>query len=166
MASQAALLLARQLKELQKEPLDGISTGLIEDSDVFRWQVVMMGPQDTPYEGGCFKAILTFPEDYPNSPPKMRFTTPMYHPNIYQDGTVCISILHPPGDDPMRYERPEERWLPVHTICSILLSVSSMLADPNPESPANVDAANLFRNNRRQFRRKVAASVRASQENF
>lgn len=57
------------------------------------------------------------------------------------DGNVCISILHEPGDDRYGYEKPEERWLPVHTVETILLSVISMLADPNYESPANVDAA-------------------------
>ncbi len=63
------------------------------------------------------------------------------HPNIDKDGHVCISILHEPGDDRWGYEKPEERWLPVHTVETILLSVISMLADPNSESPANVDAA-------------------------
>ena len=56
-------------------------------------------------------------------------------------GEVCISILHEPGEDKWGYEKPEERWLPVHTVETILISVISMLADPNDESPANVDAA-------------------------
>lgn len=58
-----------------------------------------------------------------------------------KNGDVCISILHEPGEDKWGYEKPEERWLPVHTVETILLSVISMLADPNDESPANVDAA-------------------------
>ncbi|KIH57697.1 ubiquitin--protein ligase, partial [Ancylostoma duodenale] len=92
-------------------------------------------------EGGFFKAILDFPKDYPQKPPKMKFVSEIWHPNIDKDGHVCISILHDPGDDKWGYERPEERWLPVHTVETILLSVISMLADPNFESPANVDAA-------------------------
>lgn len=60
---------------------------------------------------------------------------------VDKDGNVCISILHEPGDDRWGYEKPEERWLPVHTVETILLSVISMLADPNHDSPANVDAA-------------------------
>lgn len=60
---------------------------------------------------------------------------------VDQEGNVCISILHDPGDDRWGYEKPEERWLPVHTVETILISVISMLADPNYESPANVDAA-------------------------
>jgi ubiquitin-conjugating enzyme E2 G1 len=60
---------------------------------------------------------------------------------VEKNGDVCISILHEPGEDKWGYEKPEERWLPVHTVETILLSVISMLADPNDESPANVDAA-------------------------
>ena len=69
------------------------------DNDLFVWNVVFEGPSDTLYEGGFFKAILKFPQDYPNNPPEMRFITKMWHPNIYADGKVCISILHPPGTD-------------------------------------------------------------------
>uniref|UniRef100_A0A7S3EFD5 UBC core domain-containing protein n=1 Tax=Rhodosorus marinus TaxID=101924 RepID=A0A7S3EFD5_9RHOD len=92
-------------------------------------------------EGGMFKARLTFPKDYPYKPPVMKFVSEMWHPNIYKDGKVCISILHPAGDDPNAYEMASERWLPVHTVESILNSVISLLASPNTESPANVDAA-------------------------
>jgi len=62
------------------------------------------GPDGTPYEDGVFCATLTFPKDYPLNPPSMRFTSEVYHPNVYPDGRVCISILHPPGDDPNQYE--------------------------------------------------------------
>lgn len=60
---------------------------------------------------------------------------------VEKNGDVCISILHEPGDDKWGYEKASERWLPVHTVETILISVISMLADPNDESPANVDAA-------------------------
>ncbi|XP_047419578.1 ubiquitin-conjugating enzyme E2 G2 isoform X2 [Sciurus carolinensis] len=82
------------------------------------------GPEDTCFEFGVFPAILSFPLDYPLSPPKMRFTCEMFHPNIYPDGRVCISILHAPGDDPMGYESSAERWSPVQSVEKILLSVS------------------------------------------
>lgn len=58
-----------------------------------------------------------------------------------KNGDVCISILHEPGEDKFGYEKPEERWLPIHTVETIMISVISMLADPNGDSPANVDAA-------------------------
>lgn len=86
------------------------------------------GPEGTPFEGGLFPATLTFPKDYPLSPPTMKFTCDFFHPNVYPNGTVCISILHPPGDDPNMYESSSERWSPVQSVEKILLSVVSMLA--------------------------------------
>ncbi|CAH8297241.1 unnamed protein product, partial [Schistosoma turkestanicum] len=86
------------------------------------------GPEGTPFEGGVFAVRLNFPSDYPLSPPKMQFLTEVFHPNIYPDGRVCISILHAPGDDPMGYESSVERWSPVQSVEKILLSVVSMLA--------------------------------------
>ncbi|KAJ0675046.1 putative ubiquitin-conjugating enzyme E2, ubiquitin-conjugating enzyme/RWD [Helianthus annuus] len=71
-------------------------------------------------DGGFFNAIMTFPPNYPNSPPTVRFTSEVWHPNVYPDGKVCISILHPPGDDPNGYELASERWTPVHTVCPCL----------------------------------------------
>ena len=77
----------------------GASIGLVDDNDLFKWSVIFEGPEDTLYEGGYFKAELSFPEDYPNNPPVMKFISKMWHPNIYPDGKVCISILHAPGVD-------------------------------------------------------------------
>jgi len=161
---QANLLLRRQLKELSRHPLDGFSAGLVDDSNVFEWNVTIIGPPDTIYEGGYYNAIMTFPPNYPNSPPTVRFTSEMWHPNVYPDGRVCISILHPPGDDPNGYELASERWMPVHTVETILLSIISMLSSPNDESPANIDAAKEWRDHRDEFRRKVSRIVRKSQE--
>lgn len=96
----------------------------------------------------------------------MKFISDIFHPNIDKNGDVCISILHEAGDDKYGYEQACERWLPVHTVETILLSVISMLADPNYESPANVDAAKEWRENPTEFRKKVAKCVRKSQESF
>eukprot|EP00010_Vexillifera_abyssalis_P008316 CAMPEP_0201549650 /NCGR_PEP_ID=MMETSP0173_2-20130828/6102_1 /ASSEMBLY_ACC=CAM_ASM_000268 /TAXON_ID=218659 /ORGANISM="Vexillifera sp., Strain DIVA3 564/2" /LENGTH=127 /DNA_ID=CAMNT_0047959387 /DNA_START=203 /DNA_END=586 /DNA_ORIENTATION=- len=123
-----------------------------------------MGPEDSPYEGGFFKTSLVFPKDYPVMPPKMKFESEFFHPNVYPDGTVCISILHPPGDDQYGYESAAERWSPVHTVTTILLSVISMISDPNLESPANIDAAKMMRDNPTEYRKRVARIVRKSQE--
>jgi ubiquitin-conjugating enzyme E2 G1 len=163
-SDQAALLLRKQLMELQKKPVEGFSAGLVDDSDVFKWEVLIIGPQDTLYEGGFFKAQLVFPKEYPQRPPKMKFITEIWHPNIEKNGDVCISILHEPGDDKWGYEKAEERWLPIHTVETILLSVISMLADPNDSSPANVDAAKQWREDRAAFKKKVTRLVRNSQE--
>jgi len=163
---QASLLLSKQLRELKKSSVDGFSAGLIDDDDIFKWEVVIYGPPETIYEGGMFKAHLLFPKEYPHRPPKMKFVSDMWHPNIDQNGDVCISILHEPGDDKYGYEKAAERWLPVHTVETICISVISMLADPNDESPANVDAAKMLRANYEEFKKKVTRTVRKSVEDL
>eukprot|EP00210_Caulerpa_lentillifera_P000211 g206.t1 len=162
--SRAALLLRKQLRELLRTPVDGFSAGLIDESDIFEWQVTVMGPPDTFYEGGFFNCRLSFPKDYPNNPPTCKFVSDMWHPNVYKDGRVCISILHKPGNDPTGYEDASERWSPVHTVETIMLSIISMLSSPNDESAANIDAAKDWREDRDGFKRKVAQIVRRSQE--
>lgn len=94
------------------------------------------------------------------------YTNIMFSILVDKSGDVCISILHEPGDDKWGYEKASERWLPVHTVETILISVISMLADPNDESPANVDAAKDWRENYPEFKRKVARCVRKSQEDI
>lgn len=152
------------MRELTKNPVDGFSAGLVDDSNIFEWAVTIIGPPDTLYEGGFFNARMTFPKDYPNSPPQCRFTSEMWHPNVYPDGRVCISILHNPGDDPNGYETAAERWSPVQSVESIVISIIAMLSSPNDESPANVDAAKQWRDDRDGFKKKVARCVRRSQE--
>lgn len=90
----------------------------------------------------------------------MKFTCEMFHPNIYKDGTVCISILHPPGDDPNMYEHASERWSPIQSIEKILISVMSMLAEPNDESGANVDASKVWREDRSMYEVEVRRCTR------
>lgn len=166
MAEQSAISLRRQLAELNKSPTEGFSAGLVDDCDIYKWQVLIMGPADTPFEGGYFKTELQFSKDYPNKPPKMRFISDIWHPNIHPNGDVCISILHEPGEDKWGYERAEERWLPIHTVETIIMSVISMLSEPNPESPANVDAAVQFRQDPKAFKKRVLDCVRKSQEDL
>jgi ubiquitin-conjugating enzyme E2 G1 len=164
MMDYASSLLTKQLKELTKRPVAGFSAGLVKETNLFEWAVTIIGPPDTLYEGGFFNAIMTFPKDYPNSPPQCRFTSDMWHPNVYTDGRVCISILHNPGDDPNGYETAAERWSPAQSVESIVMSIIAMLSSPNDESPANVDAAKQWRDDREGFRKRVARCVRRSQE--
>ena len=102
--------------DLTKNPVEGFSAGLKDDSNLFLWEVMIMGPAETLYEGGFFQAEMEFPSDYPNAPPKLKFTSEFWHPNVYADGRVCISILHAPGEDRYGYESASERWLPIHTV--------------------------------------------------
>ncbi|KAG7483717.1 hypothetical protein MATL_G00041340 [Megalops atlanticus] len=91
---QSALLLRRQLAELNKNPVEGFSAGLIDDNDLYRWEVLIIGPPDTLYEGGVFKAHLTFPRDYPLRPPKMKFITDIWHPNVDKNGDQIPMETH------------------------------------------------------------------------
>lgn len=144
-SASAVRSLQLEYKKIQEEPVEGFRVRLLDDSNLFDWEVAIFGPPDTLYAGGYFKAHMKFPHDYPYSPPTVRFLTKMWHPNIYENGEVCISILHPPVDDPHSGELPSERWNPTQNVRTILLSIISLLNEPNTFSPANVDASVSFR---------------------
>ena len=158
----AERVLMNEFKTLSKETWTNIS--LIHDN-IFEWSValIVLNP-DSLYYGGYFKARMTFPRNYPYEPPDFRFERPLWHPNVYSNGKLCISILHPPEEDRYGYESAAERWSPVQTPETILLSVISMLSSPNDESPANIDAAKLWREDLKEFRRRCRKCVRASLE--
>ncbi|KAJ5884669.1 Ubiquitin-conjugating enzyme E2 15 [Penicillium taxi] len=145
-ASPAGRMLARQLQQMQSDKdIPGISCGLF-DNNVFEWEVMLMISDDVKmYGGGFFRARLSFPMEYPHMPPKMKFESSIFHPNIYPNGDVCISILHPPEEDKWGYESAAERWSP-----------------PNDESPANVEAARLWREDPAEFKKRVRRCVRES----
>ena len=140
----ATKALQQELKGLQKEPLEGFTVQLVNDN-LFEWEVAIFGPPNTLYQGGYFKSRIKFPLDYPYSPPTVRFSTKMWHPNIYENGDVCISILHPPVDDPTNSELPSEKWNPAQNVRTIMMSIISLLNEPNTFSPANVDASVMYR---------------------
>ncbi|KAH6571678.1 hypothetical protein BASA62_003764 [Batrachochytrium salamandrivorans] len=146
--STALKRLMTEYKELTVNAPEGVTAGPSSESNFYEWEALIAGPEDTPYAGGVFTAILTFPKDYPLSPP------------FILDGTVCISILHAPGDDPNMYEHASERWSPVQSVEKILLSVVSMLAEPNDESGAHIDASKMWRDDRNQFNDIVKETVR------
>ncbi|EDO16805.1 hypothetical protein Kpol_1056p5 [Vanderwaltozyma polyspora DSM 70294] len=162
MSKTAQKRLFKEYQQLIRDSPPGIVAGPANENDLFLWDCLIQGPPDTPYEHGVFNAQLRFPRDYPLSPPTLTFTPAILHPNIYPNGEVCISILHSPGDDPNMYELAEERWSPVQSVEKILLSVMSMLSEPNVESGANIDACILWRDNRPEFERQVKRSIVAS----
>lgn len=143
--SSAVRALQLELKKISEEPVEGFKVRLVQEDNIFEWEVAIFGPPGTLYEGGYFKARMKFPSDYPYSPPSVRFMAEMLHPNIYATGDVCISILHPPVDDPQSGELPSERWNPTQNVRTILLSIISLLNEPNTSSPANVDASVMYR---------------------
>jgi ubiquitin-conjugating enzyme E2 A len=148
MSTSARRRLMRDFRRLQQDPPQGI-TGAPMSDDIMTWQAVIFGPDDTPWEGGTFKLELTFTEDYPNKPPTVKFITKLYHPNVYTNGAICLDIL-------------QNQWSPIYDIAAILTSIQSLLTDPNPNSPANVEAAKLYTENRREYDRKVCEIVENS----
>lgn len=163
----SAAILMKQYRELTnpKRSIPSFHISLIDD-DIYHWSVgVMILSEDSPYHGGYFKAQMDFPFDYPYSPPKFRFTPAIFHPNVYRDGNTCISILHRSGDTASG-EPDGETWNPVQTVESVLISIVSLLTDPNINSPANVDAAVAWRKNREAYNRQVREDVIASQKNI
>ena len=115
------------------------------------WKAVITGPDNTPWENGTFKLSIEFTEEYPNKPPKVKFETKMFHPNIYNDGAICLDIL-------------QNQWSPIYDVSAILTSIQSLLTDPNPNSPANSEAARLYTENRKLYERKVREMVEKSWE--
>jgi len=139
----------------------------LHEDNVFDWDValIVLNP-DSIYYGGYFKAKMTFPKNYPYSPPDFKFVRPLYHPNIYKDGKLCISILHAPGDDEMSGETAAERWSPAQRVESVLLSILSLLDDAEVSSPANVDAGVMLRKQPEQYKEVVDRDVDLSKKDI
>ncbi|KAJ5562911.1 hypothetical protein N7535_002642 [Penicillium sp. DV-2018c] len=156
----AERILMNEYKSLLKEKWVHVQ---LHNDNIFNWDValIVINP-DSLYYGGYFKASMTFPSNYPYSPPKFRFLKPLHHPNIYPDGKLCISILHPPGEDEMSGELASERWSPAQRVESVLISIISLLDDAEPSSPANVDAAVLLRKEPERYRQLVKEDVEKS----
>jgi ubiquitin-conjugating enzyme E2 D/E len=123
--------ITRELLELQNDPPLNCSAGPVNDKDIFNWEGVLFGPPDSPFAGGVFKVSIQFPVDYPFRPPRVTFNTKIYHPNINSAGFICLDIL-------------KQNWSPALTISKVLLSILSMLTDPNPKDPLMPDIANQY----------------------
>ncbi|KAF2868424.1 ubiquitin-conjugating enzyme/RWD-like protein [Massariosphaeria phaeospora] len=165
MSSQSAeRLLMNEFKALSQDTWTDIE---LVNENVLEWSValIVLNP-DSLYYGGYFKARMSFPKNYPYSPPDFKFIRPLYHPNIYPDGRLCISILHAPGDDEMSGELASERWSPVQRVETVLLSVLSLLDDPEVSSPANVDAGVMLRNAPELYKEKVTTDLNLSKQDI
>ena len=101
----------KEIQMIQNENLDGISAGPSGD-EIYKWNAIIIGPQGTPYEGGTYFLDITFPNNYPQNPPRIIFKTPIYHPNISTQGSICLDLL-------------KNNWSPSLSMGKILLSFST-----------------------------------------
>ncbi|XP_048744495.1 ubiquitin-conjugating enzyme E2 C-like [Ostrea edulis] len=126
-------------KRLQQELMTLLTKGdpgvsAFPDGDnLFKWIATLTGPNGTVYEGLKYKLTLEFPSGYPYQAPTVKFDTPCYHPNVDQSGNICLDIL-------------KEKWSALYDVRTILLSIQSLLGEPNNDSPLNADAAALWTN--------------------
>jgi ubiquitin-conjugating enzyme E2 D/E len=121
----------KEMEEMQKSPPENCSAGPINDNDLFNWRATIMGPEGTPYHGGIFDLKINLPADYPFKAPHISFITKIYHCNINSNGSICLDIL-------------KDNWSPALTISKALLSICSLMNEPNPNDPLVPDIANLF----------------------
>lgn len=136
--------ITKDLEEIKKDPMPHISAGPVGD-DLYHWTGCVIGPQKTPYEGGVFKVDILFPADYPFKPPKIKFITKIFHPNISTTGAICVSILKDDG------------WSPSLSISKVLLSIVSLLDDINADDPLVPEIAILYKKNINEFKKQAAS---------
>ncbi|KAF2571776.1 hypothetical protein F2Q70_00001348, partial [Brassica cretica] len=156
----ASKRILKELKDLHKDPPSSCSAGLTlltkllfnvfyeqlivktfkgpVAEDMFHWQATIMGPSDSPYSGGVFLVTIHFPPDYPFKPPKVAFRTKVFHPNVNSNGSICLDIL-------------KEQWSPALTISKVLLSICSLLTDPNPDDPLVPEIAHMYKTDRAKY---------------
>lgn len=133
---------------LQQDPPEGVNASPHLDN-IMKWNAVIFGPEGTIWDGGVFRLSIEFTEEYPNKAPNVKFITNIFHPNVYADGGICLDIL-------------QNQWSPIYDVSAILTSIQSLLSDPNPNSPANSEAAKLFVDDRREYNRRVQEVVEAT----
>ena len=122
---------------IKRYPNPYIGVGLV-NNNIRHWKAHIIGAEDTPYKGGLFIIEVFFPYEYPEKPPIVKFETPIYHPNIKEDGTICISKL-------------STEWTPDLSMSAIFNYIIGLMGNPNASSPLRSDLAELMINNRVQF---------------
>ncbi len=127
----------KELQDFQRETPENCSAGPRKDN-MFIWDAVILGPADSPFAGGVFKLEIHFPSDYPFKPPRIVFQNKVYHPNISATGVICLDIL-------------KSEWSPALTVSKTLLSICSLLTDPNPKDPLVPEIAQIYERDRPRY---------------
>lgn len=145
-----AAVVKRYYKELERLKVktvvqDGFVVKSTDDKS-HSLKVDIAGPKDSPWAGGLFTLSVTCGSDYPMKPPKAKFVSKMWHPNVGSNGDICLDVL-------------QNMWSPALTLEQLFLSIASLLTDPNPDSPMNSEAANLYKKNRAQYDARIRKLV-------
>ncbi|KAJ3068654.1 E2 SUMO-conjugating protein ubc9 [Podochytrium sp. JEL0797] len=147
--------LTEERKQWRKDSLFGFYAKPTKNADnslnMMKWDVGIPGKKDTPWEGGVYKMVMVFPPQYPQKPPTCIFTPALFHPNVYPQGNVCLSIINDSQD-----------WKPAITVKQILLGIQDLLNDPNPMSPAQPAAEQLYRKQRAAYEERARQQARAN----
>mmetsp|Transcript_43384 Transcript_43384/g.90869 ORF Transcript_43384/g.90869 Transcript_43384/m.90869 type:complete len:150 (-) Transcript_43384:261-710(-) len=138
--------LSKELKNLQTEPVPQGEAGPKSDN-LYEWEGIIRGPEGTAYEGGTFRFEMRFPAEYPFKPPKVNFLTKVLHPNITEEGKVCLDIV-------------SDSWNPAVSIRQIILSLHTLLTDPNPSNPLRPEVAKLLSDDPAAFQEQVRQWVK------
>ena len=144
----------RILRDYKKVISEGSKnfTVKFQETDIKNWDIVLFGPPETIWEGGVFRMKIIFPDSYPQEVPEVKFIDIPFHPNVYQNGSICLDLL-------------QHNWVSAYDTLAILTSIQSLLVAPNPHSPANNEAAVLFTDNISEYNRRVRSCVEATWNN-
>jgi len=153
MSNIAVTRLAEERKAWRKDhPFGFLARPVRNDDDTYNlqeWECAIPGKAKTSWEGGLYKLKMIFKDDYPTTPPKCIFQPPLFHPNVYPSGTVCLSLLD-----------EEKDWRPSITIKQILLGIQELLTEPNIKDPAQAEAYTAFMNDKEEYERRVRAQAK------
>jgi ubiquitin-conjugating enzyme E2 D/E len=130
--------LKKEYENILSYNCSNISANPIDIDNLLEWTATIIGPKDTPYENGKFILEIKFPLEYPFRPPKIKFITTIYHPNINSKGDICLDFLR-------------DQWTSALTIRTVLLSICSILGDPNTDDPLVPEIANLYKKDKNEY---------------
>ncbi|EHY66398.1 ubiquitin-conjugating enzyme E2 D [Nematocida ausubeli] len=133
----------RDIHESEKNNLEGngehvVRIGPVDEADMYTWRGRITPPVGSDYHGGVFYLDIKFPTDYPFKPPRIKFLTRIFHPNINTNGTICLDILN-------------EKWSPALTISKVMMSICSWLDEPNPDDPLMPNIASMYKTERTKY---------------
>ncbi|KAF0561669.1 ubiquitin-conjugating enzyme E2-16 kDa [Gigaspora margarita] len=127
----------KELQEIERGSTPFCSAGPLGE-DLYNWQATLLGPDDGPFAGGAFTLNVQFPSDYPFKPPKVTFKTKIYHPNINNNGDICLDTL-------------KDQWSPSLTISKVFLHIYSLLSNPNIDEPLMPEVAHIYKTDRPRY---------------